>query len=206
MRIQSNTITVVLALATAAMALSGCMTVRESNTARTPEEQILLSQGVDRALTNAVPTGLAGKKVFIDVTNLDCTDKAYVTDAVRQQLSQKKALVVEKSGDADTVVTVRAGMLATQSGSSLIGIPSIKFPAVVSSVAVETPEVAFFKHTSQTGRVKLSLTAYDSATRKLLEAREGDARTFFDRWHYMFFRNFERTNVPELEIPLISDK
>lgn len=186
----------------------GCMSVRETNTARTPEEQILLSQGVDRALATAVPSGagVVGKKVFVDVTNLDCTDKAYVTDAVRQQLSQKGAFIVEKIGDADTIVTVRAGMLATQSGSSLIGVPSIKAPLVVSSVALETPEIAFFKHTSQSGRVKLCLTAYDSATRKLLETHEGEARTYFDRWHFMFVRNYERTNVPELNTLLISDK
>ena len=195
-----------LGLVSTVMVSAGCMSFRESNTARTPEEQALLSKAVDYALAGAIPPGLDGRRVFVDVSNLDCPDKAYVTDAVRQGLSAKGARIVDKAGDAEASVTVRAGMLATQSGSALLGVPSIKVPLPIGSGTLETPEIALFKRATLEGLARLCLTAYDSDTKELLGAREGTARTRFDRWHVLFLVNFNRTNVPELTIPLSPEK
>ena len=188
------------------MVSTGCMSFRESNTTRTPEEQILLSKAVDYSLVEAIPVGLQGKRVFVDAANLDCTDKAYVTDAVKQGLASKGARIVDKAGDADAVVTVRVGMLATQSGTALIGIPTFKLPAILTSGTLETPEIALFKRATQDGLAKVCLTAYDYYTKGLLETHEGTARTRFDRWNILFAFNFNRTNVPELLIPLSQKK
>lgn len=184
----------------------GCLSYRETNTTRTPEEQILLSKAVDWALADSIPTQLAGRRVFVDVSNLDCPDKAYVADAVRQELGCKDARIVDKDGAADAVVTVRAGMLATQSGSSLIGIPGFKLPSPIGSGSFEIPELAFFKLTQQEGWSKLCLTAYDNDTREMIEKHSGIARTFFKRGHVLFLFNFMRTNVSELRMPLSPEK
>ena len=188
------------------LVLAGCMSFRESNTTRTPEEQILLSKAVDYSLADAVPTGLLGKRTFVDATNIDCVDKAYVTDAVKQALASKGARIVDKAGDAEALVTVRVGMLATQSGTELIGIPTFKLPAVLTSGTLETPEIALFKRATQDGLAKVCLTAYNYDTKALLGAREGTARTRFDRWNILFVVNFNRTNVPELLTPLTPEK
>jgi len=188
------------------VALAGCMTYRESNTLRTPEEQMLLSKAVDYALADALPNGLVGRRVFVDATNIDCVDKAYVTDAVKQGLAAKGARLVDKTTESDAVVTVRVGMLATQSGSTLIGLPTFKLPALVTAGGFETPEIALFKRATQDGLAKISLTAYDNDTRDLLDRREGTARTRFDRWSILFVVNFNKTNVPELKTPPSSMK
>jgi hypothetical protein len=185
---------------------AGCMSYRESNTVRTPEEQILLSKAADYSLAKAVPAGLPGRKVYIDVSNLECPDKLYVTDAVRQILGEKGARVVERGNEAEVIVTVRAGMLATQSGTAMLGIPGFKLPLPITSGAIETPELAFFKRSIQEGFAKLSLTAYDNNTKAFLEAGEGTARTHFSRWHILFFVNYVTTNVPELKIPISLEK
>ena len=188
------------------LALAGCMTYRESNTLRTPEEQMLLSKAVDYSLADALPNGLVGRRVFVDATNIDCVDKAYVTDAVKQGLAAKGARLVDKATESDAVVTVRVGMLATQSGSTLIGLPTFKLPALVTAGGFETPEIALFKRATQDGLAKISLTAYDNDTRDLLDHREGTARTRFDRWSILFVVNFNKTNVPELKTPLSPTK
>lgn len=185
----------------ASLATSGCVSYRESNTVRTPEEQALLSKAVDYALDGNTPSGLVGKQVFLDVTNLDCVDKAYVNDAVRQALAKAGAGIVGDADDADAVVTVRAGMLSTQAGAAMLGVPSIKVPLPLGSSTVETPEIALFKRATQEGLARLCLTAYDSDTKKLISSHEGLARTHFDRWHILFFVHFNRTNVPELTLP-----
>lgn len=206
MALQGNKQILMLGWIAAVMASAGCMSVRESNTVRTPEEQALLSKAVDYALEGAMPSGLSGKRVFVDVANLDCPDKAYVTDAVRQGLAAKGARIVTTADEADTVVTVRAGMLATQSGSVMLGIPTIKLPSPLTAGTLETPELALFKRATQEGLVRLCLTAYDNDTKELIDAREGTARTRFDRWHILFVINFNRTNVPELATPLSPEK
>ncbi len=190
-------------LGTAVMLLvsAGCSSYRESNTVRTPEEQILLSKAVDYSLAGAIPSGLVGRRVFLDVSNLECPDKLYVTDAVRQGLAAQGARMVDKAGESDAVVTVRAGMLATQSGAALVGIPAFKLPSPLTAGTLETPELALFKRSKQEGLAKLSLTAYDNDTKELLDARTGTARTYYNRWHILFLVNFNVTNVPELEIP-----
>lgn len=194
------------ALALALGLAGGCSTYRESNTTRTPEEQILLTKAVDRSLADALPAGMGGRRVFLDVTNLDCTDKAYVADAVRQGIASQGARMVEKTGDADTVVTVRAGMLATQSGTTIVGIPCFKVPTLVTSGSLETPEFALYKRATQEGLAKLCVTAYDNDTKELIGGREGTARTRFERWHILFVINYNTTNVPELKIPPSPDK
>jgi hypothetical protein len=195
-----------LGWAAVSIGLSGCVSYRESNTVRTPEEQALLSRAVDNALDGKMPSGLVGRRVFLDVTNLDCADRAYVTDAVRQGLATAGARIVGLASEADAVVTVRAGMLATQAGASLLGVPSIKVPLPLGSSTVETPEVALFKRATQEGLARLCLTAYDNDTHELISAQEGVARTHFDRWHVLFIVHFNRTNVPELTLPLSSEK
>ena len=187
------------ALACAAL-MTGCMSFRETNTVRTPEEQMLLSKSVDYTFDAMTFSKLSGRLVFVDATNLDCTDKAYVVDALKQRLGMAGAKIVEKSGEASAVVTVRSAMLSTQSGSALIGIPSIKVPLPIGGSTLETPEVALFKRAMQEGWCKLHVTAYDGDTRALLDKQEGAARTHFDRWHILFLVHFKRTNVPELQM------
>lgn len=190
-----------LSALTAVLMVAGCMSYRESNTARTPEEQMLLSKAADYSLAGAMPAGLLGRTVFVDVSNLECADKAYVTDAVRQGLGEKGARVVETTAEAEVVVTVRAGMLATQSGTAMVGVPGFKLPLPMTAGSIETPELAFFKRSIQEGLSKLTLTAYDNDTKELLDTRDGTARTHFDRWHILFVINYTTTNVPELKIP-----
>lgn len=194
---------IILAAGAAALLISaGCMTYRESNTARTPEEQMLLSKAVDYSLAGAIPAGMGGRRVFVDASGLDCIDKAYVADAVRQGLASEGARIVDKASESDTVVTVRVGMLATQSGTSLLGLPTFKVPALLASGSVETPEIAVFKRATQDGLSKICLTAYDNDTKELIGERQGVSRTRFDRWSILFVINFNRTNVPELKTPV----
>ncbi len=193
-------------VAAALTVAAGCMSYRESNTTRTPEEQILLSKAVDYALADAVPSSVTGRRVFLDATNIDCVDKAYVADAVRQGLASQGARLVDKAAEADTVVTARVGMLATQSGTSLLGLPTIKLPALLANGSLETPEIALFKRATQEGLSKISVTVYDNDTKELLDKREGAARTQIDRWSILFLVNFRRTNVPELKIPATPQK
>ena len=60
-----------LALAVAALvATTGCGTTRQSNTARTATEQLLISDAVDRTVQQINFKVLAGEPVFFDTTQM----------------------------------------------------------------------------------------------------------------------------------------
>lgn len=275
-----------LGLMAALVVAAGCTSYRVSNTARTPEEQMLLSRAADEAIAKSADFSVyAGKRVFLDVSNLECVDKPYVVDALRQALSAAGARVVDKAepavaaapekavaagdpppkpraettparggccavargdeemdddgsgemdGDgaddeaaddesvaddetaapepaaaapvldpgADVIVTVRAGMLGTQHGEGLLGIPAFKVPVPMVGT-VETPEIAFFKRIRQDGKARLCVSGYTRADRVFVAEGSGAGvgRTNVTRWTVFILVHFTTTseNVKELK-------
>ena len=185
---------------TALAVAAGCTTYRESNTVRTPEEQILLSKAVDYALAGMKHSQLAGQKTFLDVSSLECVDKPYVVDALRQNLSASGARLVDKAEDAEFMVSARAGMLATQAGSALFGLPALRIPIPMVGTT-ESPEVALFKWVKQDGMAKLCVSVYGK-DKQLAGSHEGVGHTRYGRWTVLLLIHWHNTNVPELEIPV----
>src|SRR5262249_44141529 len=81
----------------------GCVSIKESDTARTGVEQLLISSAVDRALDKVDLTPVRGAKVFVEPKYLDCVDKNYVLVSLNQRLLKGGSTLVEKSEDADVV-------------------------------------------------------------------------------------------------------
>ncbi|MEI8079014.1 MAG: hypothetical protein WCH61_05220 [bacterium] len=247
----------VLAAAVTLVAV-GCTTHRTSDTARTPEEEILLTRAADEAIGGAGDLAVyAGKKVLLETTNLECVDKPYVVDALRQALSAagarvfdqadgkpltaeppaaaatapgqaitaetakagtpaggaliaaetaaEKAAAAAKPGlvpgsTADMIVTVRCGMLGTQHGETLLGLPSFKIPLPTVGT-VETPEIAFFKKNRQEGRAAFSVAGYNWPDRRLVEAgcSKGVSNTHITRWTFLLLFHYTTSNVKEFE-------
>jgi len=179
---------------------AGCTTYRESNTARTPEEQILLSKAVDYSLAGMTHGKLAGQKAFLDVSGLECVDKAYVVDALKQNLAKDDVRLVDKAEDAEFTVTVRAGMLATQAGAALFGLPALKIPIPMVGT-MDSPEVALYKHVKQDGLAKLCVSAYNK-DKRLVGTHEGQAHTRYSRWTVLLLVHWDTTNVAELKMPV----
>ena len=178
----------------------GCSTYRESNTVRTPEEQILLSKAVDLSLASMTYGQLAGQKASLDVSGLECVDKAYVVDALKQNLAANDVRLVDNADAAAFTITVRAGMLATQAGSSLLGIPALKIPIPMVG-STDSPEVALYKHVKQDGLAKLCVSAYDK-DKRLIVTHEGMAHTRYGRWTVLLLIHWDSTNVPEMKMPV----
>jgi hypothetical protein len=182
--------------------LAGCATNRESHTPRTPEEQMLLSKASDISISKVDLAKATGHTVFLDATSLECVDKVYVLDALRQALATSGATVLDKEDAADTIIVVRSGMLGTQSGTNLFGMPALKLPSPMTAGTFETPELALFKRAQQDGFAKLCLSAYNRESKDLLFSGEGVARTRYSRWTVLVFFHFATTNVPELKVPV----
>jgi hypothetical protein len=142
----------------AALASSGCSSRTFSTTSRTAIEQLLLTRAVDVAMVKFDMPELAGKKVFIDFTNLKCYEAEYVKLAVRNRIAQTGSILVPSAETADLTIEVASGALALEYKQAVIGMPPLPVP----NSPVPMPAMPFYKTTEQTAIVKLLIFVHDS--------------------------------------------
>ena len=145
--------------------LAGCTTARQSNTARTAREQLLISNAVDQALSKVDFASFQGQRVLVDEKYLDCTDKGYVVGSIRHRLMMNGASIATKPEEADVVMEVRSGGVGTDDADSYLGIPQIVLPGMLT-----LPEVKLVTRNRQSALAKIGLVAYDAKNHQLLGA------------------------------------
>ncbi len=145
--------------------ISGCTTARQSNTARTAREQLLISNAVDQALSKVDFASFQGQRVLVEEKYLDCTDKGYVIGSIRHRLMLNGASIAAKPEEADVVMELRSGAVGTDDADSYLGIPQIVLPGMLT-----LPEVKLVTRTRQSALAKIGLVAYDAKSHQLLGA------------------------------------
>ncbi len=161
MAITSILTTRFIALGLLALVSTGCATTKTSNTARTGNEQILISSAIDRAMSNVRFNEFSSYKVFVDETFLaGAVDKGYLVGEIRHKVLEGGGLLVAKAEDADVVLEPRSGGVGTDAEESFIGIPALGMPGL----PIELPEIKIAQRTTQIGTAKIGLVAYDAKT------------------------------------------
>jgi hypothetical protein len=149
------------------LAATGCGTSKWTDTGRSATEQLLITDAMDRAVSDLEFRALAGKTVFVDSTALKkITDCEYLISCLRQHMLASGCVVKDDKNDADYIVEVRAGAVGTDRHDLLYGVPSVSIPTVVpvSGIPSQIPEIPIIKKTDQRAVVKLSLFAYNQKT------------------------------------------
>ena len=142
----------------------GCGTTKWSDTSRTATEQLLISDAVDRAVSEMDFGVLAGKDVFLDTKYISGTvDEKYIVGTLRQHMLASGCIVRDSIEDSAYVVEIRAGAVGTNRHDLLFGVPQTSlptggmFPVGPSSI----PEIPLMKRTNQQGVCKIAVFAYD---------------------------------------------
>lgn len=138
----------------------GCASSKTSNTARTATEQVLLSNAIDRSLSNVSFDQMVGRKVFIDDKYLESVDKGYLMGSLRHKTLAAGASLAKTADDADLVLEARSGGIGTDTEESFIGIPSIGVPGM----PITIPDMKLISRSTQIGTSKIGLVAYDPKT------------------------------------------
>ena len=159
--------------------LAGCATRKQSDTARTGVEQLLISTAVDRALDKVDYKPIAGAKVYVEEKYLDCVDKNYVFVALHQRLLRNNCTLVGKADDADVVMEVTSGGVGTDRTDLFVGITEIPLPPP-SPIAI--PKMSIFNRTRAIGTAKIGLVAYDAKTKHPVINTDPLARSDFKAW------------------------
>ncbi len=152
---------------TATMAATGCGTTKWSDSPRTATEQLLISDAVDRAISEVDFSALEDCSVFLDTRFIATTlDQNYVTSTLRQHMLASGCIIKDKPEDAEYVVEIRTGALGTNRNDVMIGVPATQLPnmGVLPTGAAAIPEIALSKRTSQQAVCKIAVFAYDRMT------------------------------------------
>jgi hypothetical protein len=155
--------TVLLWLPTCAL-LAGCGTTKWSDSPRTATEQLLISDAVDRAISEIDFSALANKDVYLDTRYIiTALDQNYVVSTLRQHMLASGCIIKDKPDEATYVVEVRTGSLGTNRQDLLFGVPSTTLPTVglLPTGSATIPEIALVKRTNQQGVCKIAAFAYD---------------------------------------------
>ncbi len=148
--------------------LAGCGTTRWSDTKRTATEQMLVSDAVERAISQIDFQVLTDQEVFLETKYLqDVTDKDYIISTLRQYMLASGCVLKEKREEASYIIEARAGAVGTNRHDLLWGIPSMNLPTVSmtgATVPNSIPEIALAKRTDQQAVAKLAVFAYERTT------------------------------------------
>ena len=145
---------------------TGCATTSTSNTARTATEQLLISDAIDRAMSNVAFSDFNGYSVFVDDKYLDTVDKPYLVGSLRHRILQAGGSIAAAADKADLVLEARSGGVGTDSQESFIGMPSLGIPGL----PIELPEVKIASRNTQMGTAKLGFVCYDAKTGRALSS------------------------------------
>lgn len=175
--------------------LAGCVTTKQTDTARTGVEQLLLSTATDQALDKVDLTPIAHAKVFVDTQYLDCVDKNYVIVSLHQRLLNQDCKLVEKRDDAEVVVEVGAGSLGTDHTEWFVGVPEIPL-AMPSPVSI--PKLSIFTRTRAMGTAKICVVAMDVKTHTaVINSGYSLARSDLKDWNVLGVNSAPTGSVPQ---------
>lgn len=159
--------------------------MKQSHTARTGIEQLLISSATDQALDKFDFRPIAGAKVQLETKYLDCVDKNYVIVSLRKRLMANGCTLVDKAEDAQVVLEVASGGVGTDGTEMFVGTPEIPLPPP-SPIAI--PKMPIVERNRAIGTAKIALLAYDVATKQpLINTDYALARADHKTWTVMGF-------------------
>lgn len=158
----------ILLAASAVLLLSACSEVRETEPARTADEQLLISTAADHAVKRLDFGFPSGASVFLDDAYFESYDKPYVIGLLRTEVAQQSGALVGNRGQADYVVEVRAGALSVNRRKNYFGIGGFDVPVPLSET-YSLPVASLYEDYDRTGIAKLAATTYKADSGKLVK-------------------------------------
>jgi len=144
-----------LCLLSCAALAAGCTSTKQSNTARTATEQLLISNAVDQSLNKVDFSPLSGSTIFVEEKYIDCVDKGYIIGSIRHKLLQAGATLAAKAEEAESIMEVRSGGVGTDVSSSYLGVPGFTAPGMIG-----IPDIKLVTHDSQKAVAKIGIVVY----------------------------------------------
>ena len=193
---QQNHQCVVLAACLPILFVVGC----GSTNSRSATEQLLVSDAVDRVISQLNFAPLAGQTVYLDskyiltVKTTGFVNAPYVTSCLRQQLTAAGCLLQDTATTADIIVEPRVGTLGSDGHEITFGVPQSSALSSAASIVSSAPaipllpEISLAKSDSQSGAAKIGVFAYYRGKQTTHLAVRHIGRTQYCQRHMVFGR------------------
>ena len=194
--------------------VGGCALTQEvTRTPRSAIEQLLLTQAVERSLTDVTVPLLEGAAVRVEVSGLQTDrvnmhlskedtdfgvidspswDLAYVRDAVSARLGELGYLIKNTMNETDFLVRVKVESMGTNQGKTFFGLPAIQ--SVIIPFAL--PQITLYQKLGQLAHVRLHLDLYESRSGRFVRSTSkfiGSA--YYNQYIVFFFFSFRSTDL-----------
>jgi hypothetical protein len=184
--------------------LCGCASIRVTDPPRSATEQFLMSQAIEKAVSQLSVDALRDREVYVDARYLPNTQDREKTDnllyqknqeflfltaEVRAKLLASGVRLAETREAAHVVIELRSQGVGVDRTEFLLGLPSVLISNATgnsNTVPVATPELSIVKRTTQKGFASVAFVAYWKDTGELL-ASSGPAAGKTSRQDYWFF-------------------
>lgn len=182
--------------------LTGCSTTHKTTqSARTPIEQLLISEAAIRSASPTAERSLPipkGANVILTTSGLN-TDQVLLQQVLTGWLGQLGYLVVQKDDkNATHRIDVIVGSLGTELSGTFIGLPPIQSTLIPFSL----PELAFYKSQYQTGYAKFYMNIFELPSGKFAGSTSPFlADAYYNDYTVLFifaFNSTDLTSPPEL--------
>ncbi|RJS93031.1 DUF6655 family protein [Salinisphaera sp. Q1T1-3] len=179
--------------------LSGCASVRQTDPDETAREQLLISTAADSATAQIAPNLPPGDTIYVDTSLFGDTTRTandnYAIVSIKTALLRQGYNLVDDRRRARTIAMIGRGALSIDKRDNLIGIPSTEIPIPLAG-PLDTPEVALWKRSKQTGVAKLQITFYNADSGTLEGAPPAYVGTAFVSRSSVLFVGQTRSNLP----------
>ncbi len=201
-------------LAALVIVAPGCIgSIRETTTARTATEMLLVSTAAERALVEYDVAHLSGKRVFVDHQYFESIDKPFVLSALRDHLAEGGVTLMDKvkgeegegpEANAELVLELRNASLGIWDGDFVLGIPQLPVSSGYGLPPVLLPPLYAFRRFSQQGWAKFEFWTYDPQTMAHIH-RSGPlwGSAYYNQWWWFGIGPFDGSNdiYPEWDMP-----
>ncbi len=184
-----------------ALSTTGCIgSIRETTTARTSTEQLLVSTAAERAIArfDNVDKELRGKRVAIDDTRFESVDKAYAVSAIRHYVAEHGATLVPLAGakePPERVLEIRSGALGINDTSWGIGLPSLPLPIPQTSLNTASPPLYLFFRGKQEGWAKFQFWVFDPRQESYVaKTKDLWGHSYYSKWYFFGIGPFDFSN------------
>ena len=183
-------------------AITGCTEPSITNTGRNAVQELLLSHAVERGLDQMDFRPLKDKKVVLDYVYLaPQAHKEYFQACAETCLYTSGAIIVSKPEEADYIVRLYVGALATESTHWNIGTPTLPVPIPDTTLSIAIPELSLIKRITRNGVARFSALVLDAKTKKpFLVYREVNAVSQYNNWIVFFFIPFHSCDMSTGEV------
>ncbi len=163
---------------------AGCSGPLVTNTPRSAVEQQLISTVIERGIRRASFIDYAGKRILPEYSNLaPQVDLPYVKGVFETHMARYGITIAADAADADYIIEVLCGVLATDQNKILLGTPPLPIPVPETSISIVVPEIALFSKFSRKGFARFTFNILRAADRKPVGAIEGiNASAYFNNW------------------------